>query len=528
MKFFNRLFFIACSIVSVALFSCVESDEMPFEQVESLALKSWIEINRPDLLANHQQNGDYYVELLDEGHPDSLPVRSRDSWVWFDVTCRDLAGNVVLTRNSELARMQNSYTEHTHYVPFFLFVGPENGGGMPEGTYMSLRNKLRIGEKVFEARYGTKMRLYLPSSIGAGDKTMGGEAGYEGQYILDANRPMVVEMEVWGSVGNPVAYEDQWVKAFAMANGGLAPESERGSGASEKRQSFVRSSSDEKTIYDNEWHLAVDSIAGLYINYLYTPKQSLEFDCLGADTLIYDGQTEYKVGKVYGTTPLSEINRKVDEALVKRFGKGLNPADAEPLDSVKIAKVWYVTRMLDGFIVDSNIPEVKRLVYDDVEDDDKGEALEFYTAKNSEENKYVDAWIYAVPKMKLGAWNAILTTSSNAYGATGVSGQVSTTGTTWEDNYWNYYNYYNYYNNYYGNNYYNNYYNDYYGGGYYGGYGGYYNNYYNSYYYNNFLNSSYMQGDQEEARDIVTSEIQPYSPLLWQVFIETTDGNVIQ
>ncbi|MBR7097308.1 MAG: hypothetical protein IKC78_05975, partial [Alistipes sp.] len=441
MKFFNRLFLITCSVLSVSLISCVDSEDMPFEEVEKIALKAWIEINRPDLLDNFQPIGEYYVELLDEGHPDSLPVRSKDAWVWFDVTCRDLAGNVVLTRKSDLARMQNSYTEHTHYVPFFLYVGTDNVA-MPEGTYLSLRSKLRIGEKVFEARYGTKMRLYLPSSIGTGDKTMGGEAGYEGQYILDANRPMIVEVDVWGSVANPVAYEDQWIKSFAKANGGLAPEDEKDSDAASKRRSYMRSSSDEsETVYDNEWHLAVDSIAGLYINYLYTPKQSLEFNCLGADTLIYEGQTEYKEGKVYGTKSLADINREVDDALVKRFGRGLNPADAEPLDSVKTAKVWYVTRLLDGFIIDSNIPEVKRIVYDDVDDDEVGEALEFVTAKNSEENKYVDAWIYAIPQMKLGAWNAILTTSSNAYGATGVSGQVSSSGTTWEDNYWNYYNY---------------------------------------------------------------------------------------
>ena len=525
MKFFNRLFLIACSIASLAFVSCIETDEMSFEEIEKIALESWMEINRPDLLANYQTEGGYYVELLDEGHPDSLPVRSKDAWVWFDVTCRDLAGNVVLTRNSELARMQNSYTEHTHYVPFYLFIGGE-AAAIPEGTRLSMRNKLRIGSEVYEARYGTKMRLYMPSSIGAGDKTMGGEAGYEGQYILDANRPMVVEIKVWGGVANPVAYEDQWVKAFAKANGGLAPLPEDKGDASSKRRSFMRTRADEKTVYDNEWHLAVDSIAGLYINYLYTPKQTLNFNCLGADTLIYEGQTEYKAGKVYGTKSMAEINRQVDEVLLKRFGKGLDPADAEPLDSVDDAKIWYVTRLLDGFIVDSNIPEVKRLVYDDVADDEVGEALEFDTSKDSEDNKYVDAWIYGVPQMKLGAWNAILTTSSNAYGATGVSGSVSSTGTTWEDNYWDYYNYYNYYNSYYGNSYYNNYYNNYYGGYGYGGYGGYYNNYYDSYYYNNYYNNSYYGSSTEEEEEpamVVTSEIQPYSPLLWQIFIEKAD-----
>ena len=479
-----------------SLVGCVKSEETPFEEVEKVALKAWMEQNRPELLANYQSEGGYYVELLNEGNADSLPVRSKDSWVWFDVTCRDLAGNIVLTRNSELAHMQNSYTEHTHYVPYYLFVGGENKA-MPEGTYLSLRNRLRIGSEVYEARYGTEMRLYLPSSLGAGDKTMGGEAGYEGQYILDANRPMIVEIKVWGSVANPVAYEDQWVKAFAKANGGLAPLPEKKDDAAAKRRSFMRTRADEPTVYDNEWHLAVDTIAGLYINYLYSPNQKLNFDCLGADTLIYEGQTEYNKGKVYGTKSLAQINSEVDAILLKRFGKGLNPADAEPLDSVETAKVWYVTRLLDGFIIDSNIPEVKRVVYDDVKDDEVGEALEFETAKDSEDNKYVDAWLFALPQMKLGAWNAILTTSSNAYGATGVSGAVSTTGNTWEDNYWDYYNYYNYYNNYY--------------------YG--YNNYYNYYNYN-YYNYNYGATTETTTTTTIATEVLPYTPLVFTIFVE--------
>ena len=194
--------------------SCVESTEMGFDEVEKIALQSWMEINRPDLLDNFQPSGEYYVELLDEGAADSLPVRHDNAWLWFNVTCRDLAGNVVLTRNSELARLQNSYTDHTHYTPFFLYCG-ENNTSMLEGTYMAIRNKLKIGDKEYSVRYGTKMRLYLPSSIAAGSGGMGGDGGYEGQYRLDANRPTIVDVEVWGHVNNPLAYEDQWVKSFA-------------------------------------------------------------------------------------------------------------------------------------------------------------------------------------------------------------------------------------------------------------------------------------------------------------------------
>ena len=80
MKFLSRILFIICA--SFSLYSCVESTALDIEDVETLALQSWIEINRPDLLENYQVNGGYYVELLDEGVADSAAVRYDDSWVY--------------------------------------------------------------------------------------------------------------------------------------------------------------------------------------------------------------------------------------------------------------------------------------------------------------------------------------------------------------------------------------------------------------------------------------------------------------
>ena len=190
---------------------------------------------------------------------------------------------------------------------------------------------------------------------------------------------------------------------------------------------------------------------------------------------------------------------------------------------------------MDGFIIDTNIPEIKEIIYDDEITDTVGTALDFVTS-TPESISLVDAWKYAIPQMKLGAWIAILTGSSNAYGATGVAGTITTSSSSSSmlNNYYDYYNYYNYYNSYYCNSYYNNYYNNYYGYGGYGGYGGYpgygyggyydnyYNNYYDSYYYNNYYNNSYNYGDTETTTTI-TTEVQPYSPMLWQVYIERED-----
>ena len=512
MKFIYRIICVVCASLMLSLVSCVKSNELTFDEIETIALKAWMEQNRPDLLDCYQPMGGYYVELLDEGHPDSLPVRHSNAWVRYDVTCRDLAGNIVLTRNDEYARLQNSYTDHTHYVPFFLYCGEENTS-MPEGTYMSIRNKLNIHGEEYAARYGSKMRLYLPSSVAAGDKSLGGDGGYEGQYELDANRPMIVELKVWGHINNPVAYEDKWIKSFAAINGGIVEDEKAAEESASKMNERLENG--EKVTYDDKWRLAVDTIAALYINYNYTPRKRLNFDCLREDTLLYNGQTTYSRGKIYGTKSLDQINEEIDKVLIKRFGAGIAPEKAESIDSVYSANIWYITRLMDGFIVDTNIREVKEIIYAGEEITTEDEALDFTVDGDT---SYVDAWTYALPQMKLGAWNAILTGSSNAYGATGVSGTTSSSSSSAVQDYLDYYNYYNYYNSYYGNSYYNNYYNNYYGyGGY--GYGDYYNNYYDSYYYNNYYNNSYTTDDSTTTTTI-TSEIQPYSPLLFQIFIE--------
>ena len=76
----------------MAMTSCVESTEMEFDEVERIALQAWMEQHRPDLLENYQEDGGYYVELLERGAADSLPVSDDNAWLWFDVTCRDLSG----------------------------------------------------------------------------------------------------------------------------------------------------------------------------------------------------------------------------------------------------------------------------------------------------------------------------------------------------------------------------------------------------------------------------------------------------
>ena len=495
--------------------SCVTEPTSSFEEIEQRSLKAWIEKYHPELINNYQEEGGYYVEVLDYGCADSLPISGKDVWLWYNFTGRDLDGNVCETRSYELATQLGTYTNHTRYIPAFRFSGKETHT-IHEGTYLATFNKLKIGDDSISVRYGTKLRLYLPSSI-VGSSTSS-DGGYEGQFELADNKPMIVDIEVFGHVNNPVAYEGEYVNTFANENGGLCAEhkTEKSEEAETAMRRRIYTRGDDTTegdkdaidslrpleFYDGRWHQPVDTLAQLYVNYSYTPEKSIRFDVLGADTLMYPNQNRYTHGSIYAN---SDLDSRINEALINRFGKGITTDEVLTTDSLKknsTAKVWYIGRFLDGYIFDTNIDEVAEIAFGKVES--KGEALSF---NMKDDNDYILAWNYSIPTLRQGQWAAILTVSTYGYGIAGSVGSHTST-TTGNDNayydYLNYMNYMNYMNSYYGY-----------------GYGGMYNQ--NYYGYNPYYYGYGYTGSTEDTSVTVTTtstEIPAYTPLLFQIFVE--------
>lgn len=508
--------------------ACVKEPAVSYNDIEQIALKAWVEKYHPELVNNYQEDGGYYVEVLDYGHQDSVAITGKDVWVWFDLTARDLQGNIHETRSATLAEQLATYNDHARYVPAVRYSG-ENGHTLMEGTYLATFNELNIDGERVEVRYGSKLRLYLPSSVTV-TTVATADGGYEGQFAADESKPMIVDLTIYGHVTNPEAYESGRVAGFAESNGGLCTEHKAVVESETKslyRRQTTRTEETERDpeadarvmqFYDGQWHQPVDTISNLLVKYLYSPENApFNYNVMEADTMKYPGEDRYNKGRLYGNNGLASIDARVNEALVKRFGKGLTTEeeilDADSLKVTSEAKVWYIGRFLDGFIFDTNIDEVKEIVFGKV--DSEGEALTFKTSDPSD-NSYILAWNYSLPTLRYNQWAVILTTSSYGYG---VSGQVGshTTQTTYSDNY---YNYVNMNNMYYGNYGYG------YGGYGYGGYGGYGNMYNNGYYggYNNpyyyYGNNYTLTEDDIITTSTTTTEIPAYSPLMFQVFIE--------
>lgn len=499
--------------------SCVKEPSISYNEIEQRSLKAWIEKYHPELNDNYQTDGGYYVEVLDRGVQDSLPITGEDVWVWFDLTARDLHGNIYETRSATIAEQLATYNDHAHYVPAIRFSGKDSHTLM-EGTYLATFNKLKIGDEEVEVRYGTKLRLYLPSSV-TGSTVTTADGGYEGQFSTDESKPMIVDMTIYGHVTNPVEYEGERVNGFAYGNGGLCTEHKADVEDSETKSLYRRyitrndesqNKEDEEAnarvmeFYDGRWHQPIDTLEHLLVKYRYTPEENpISYNVMGIDTLKYPGESGYQAGRIYSGGP-SSIDSRINKVLVERFGKGVTTDEeilaADSLKKKSEAKVWYIGRFLDGFIFDTNIDEVKEIIYGKV--DSKGEALKFETAKPLD-NKYILAWNYALPTLRYNQWAVILTVSTYGYG---ISGQVGshTTTTNYSDAYYdyaNYYNYMNYMNNYYGYGYGNMYNNGYYG----------YDPYYYGYNYN-------LTEDDVTTTSTTSTEIPAYSPLLFQVFVE--------
>jgi len=514
------------AVAAVAAVSCAEEQTESYNKLEDMSLEAWIAQNEPDLLDNYQEFGDagYYIDIISPGHPEAAPIGDTACWVRFDFSGRDLGRRIVLTRRAAEARLAGSFTKYTHYAPYYRYCGDINTS-LLEGTYLAMRNVQTLGEAYFEKygaargiesrevrlREGAEVVLYCPSRI-VGEVT--GDGGYEGQYSLSAGKPIRIEMVIRDTVKNPLEAEGSAVDDFCRNNGGLRIySSEKESKGEAAPMPADPAAADHPYNIPERWASVCDSVPQLYVDFGYKPGDAVTFP------------EPYAVGiePYVSETSLSDIDRRIDEALRKRFHDDSGTtlyADIKNLDADSVglsgkAKIWYIGRFLDGFVFDTNIDEVKRIVYGEVKT--KGTALSY----TPEEGGMIQAFYYTVPNLKFGQWATLVTVSTQAYGASGKNGstQTATSGSNgYSSGYYDYLNYLNYANSYYGSSY----------GGYYPGYyGGYYGGYYDPYYgygYNYNYNNYYE--DTETATTTQTNtEILPFTPLLFQIYVEPAEEN---
>lgn len=522
-------------------------------------------------------SGGYYIDVLEAGEQDDVrnaPINDTIRWVRFNFTGRDLAGNIIISRAAHDAQLAGTFTKYTHYIPYYMYSGDAYYTLM-EGTWLAMRRVQTLGSDYmadrgaalglqsnqYRMRVGDKVTLYMPSSVVG--STVSGDGGYEGQYSLDTGKPFITTMEITDTVKNPLQREALDVDAFCHTNGGVLiytkPETDDGESSETQEEAteiegiltveLPESTTDEEgTVSYPEnhpyntpyrWVSACDSVAQLYVNHRFDPTNNPEdmvYDLHFNRNITTKGNRYPRYGEIeygpyhVGIEPytnegsVADINRQIAEALKKRFHAeepyggldGLIEAEADSVKLTGATKIWYIGRFLDGFIFDTNIDEVKEIIYGEVKSE--GSALSY----TPEDGGLINAFYYTIPTMRYGQWGSLITVSTHGYGASGQSGSTSSSS-GYSSNYYdymNYLNYYNYYNSYYGGygyggygGYYGNYYDSYYGG--YGGYGGYYDPYYGGYYDN-----YYGTGSTTSTVVTTSTEIPAYCPLIFEFYIE--------
>ncbi len=491
--------------------SCTEYNTVDAEDIENEIFADWMAKYHPDLLANYQEDGAYYIDLVTEGDTTGRPISDTSCWVEYDLTGYDLNGNICVTRNDLVAWQQGTYTDYTHYVPYYRFSYDlddyedyddyDDFGLLLECTQLAFTNALTVGDRDDVLLYnGAEFTLYSPSSI-ISSEGVTGSGGYEGQYTL-GTMPFICKIKVVNIVYDPMSQDEQQVNAFAISNGGVTinPESlnndydddddededEEEDDDDEEEEEEEEEDGEEDP---NSWTNATSNVPLVYINTNYHPgatatASGTSFNYINPYTSVVPDSPYYN--------GIAELDRKINIALAKRFDDDYYD-DGELIGEDGTASIWYICRLLDGFIIDTNIDEVKELIYGTV--DSAGSAISY--DMSSDEETYISAWYYSVPAMRDGSWCAVLTSSTFAYGSSGVNGDSSSTSTTYYNNYYNYYSSY-------GSSYYNNSYSSYYG---YSDYSNYYNNY-----------SSYYDSSDTTTTS-ASSEILPFSPLIFEIYV---------
>ncbi len=241
------------------------------------------------------------------------------------------------------------------------------------------------------------------------------------------------------------------------------------------------------------------------------------------------------------TQPIAEEEKAIG-SYVERWGmeaadsleghKGLYVQLQNPFpfkrDSVvkdSVLTCYYKAYFLDGFVFDSNIDSVQMRAWGEI----LNEGPMKWDMKNTE-TKMIEGFKQACCQACYGDHIRTVFTSAYGYGISGSAAKATTSSSSSSDfDYSSYYNYLNYYT-----------YMNMYGGGYggygyggYGGYGGYYDDYYNSMYYASLYNQMYNssssntssnEDEDEESKVIISTEILPFTPLIFEIWVLEDNG----
>lgn len=200
----------------LSLVSCSKQETISYHDMELKAFESWIgkwKDANPDQASSVKQhlNGMYYI-LDESGVEAGAPIITPNSWAMVNYTGTDVNGDVFVSRDSTVTKLEGTFTKITHYVPEFIYV--------PELVEYITQTCPGMYDGLVGLKKGSKMKLFIPSYLAYGSSGVQYQLGYQGQYSLGSNRQIEIDLEVMEVVADPAAYELQLVKDYITADVG--------------------------------------------------------------------------------------------------------------------------------------------------------------------------------------------------------------------------------------------------------------------------------------------------------------------
>ena len=123
------------------------------------------------------------------------------------------SGDVVVTRDPEIAKYQGTFNYYTHYTPDYVPFTPYNSIYYGSDLNLIVGNYLALGHM----KEGDIWRVYIPSDLAYGSSGYSYEySGFGGQNALGANIPVVMDLELVRVVKDPEKYEASLVQNYAV------------------------------------------------------------------------------------------------------------------------------------------------------------------------------------------------------------------------------------------------------------------------------------------------------------------------
>ncbi|MFQ8806630.1 MAG: hypothetical protein ACLR8Y_18010 [Alistipes indistinctus] len=124
--------------------SCAKNEDESNETLRERSFEAWIQLYAPN--AEKLDGGIYVEKLKSSEQPGALTPADVDTWVMINYTGRTMAsGDVVVTRDPEIAKYQGTFNYYTHYTPDYVPFTPYNSIYYGSDLNLIVGNYLALG-----------------------------------------------------------------------------------------------------------------------------------------------------------------------------------------------------------------------------------------------------------------------------------------------------------------------------------------------------------------------------------------------